>query len=169
MAASPHPTPLDTWITVWGFPPSSVSFVLSGKIVCDIIFITINEVIPRIVGLRHSVAAHHSSQLQLDARQDADKVGVMCDADLDRIVMHLMFRMQASKAVTRNGSVLGGSIMIGITHCSDQSVIDNLQTSVLETSVNSSVVNLSSTLGTTPRSIRPLTQVWTHESFESGL
>ena len=33
MAASPHPTPLDTWITVWGFPPSSVSFVLSGKIV----------------------------------------------------------------------------------------------------------------------------------------
>ena len=93
----------------------------------------------------------------------------MCDADLDRIVMHHMFRMQASKAVTRNGSVLGGSIMIGITHCSDQSVIDNLQTSVLETSVNSSVANLSSTLGTTPRSIRPLTQVWTHESFESGL
>lgn len=93
----------------------------------------------------------------------------MCDADLDRIVMHHMFRMQASKAVTRNGSVLGGSIMIGITHCSDQSVIDNLQTSVLETSVNSSVANLSSTLGSTPRSIRPLTQVWTHESFESGL
>ena len=93
----------------------------------------------------------------------------MCDADLDRIVMYHMFRMQASKAVTRNGSVLGGSIMIGITHCSDQSVIDNLQTSVLETSVNSSVANLSSTLGSTPRSIRPLTQVWTHESFESGL
>ena len=93
----------------------------------------------------------------------------MCDADLDRIVMHHMFRMQASKAVTRNGSVLGGSIMIGITHCSDQSVIDNLQTSVLETSVNSSVANLSSTLGTTPRSIRPLTQVWTLESFGSGL
>ena len=68
-------------------------------------------------------------------------------------------RMQANKAVTRNGSVMGGSIMVGITHCSDQSVLDNVQTSMLETSVNTGVTNLSSTLGGTPRSIRPLTQV----------
>ena len=67
--------------------------------------------------------------------------------------------MQANKAVTRNGSVMGGSIMVGITHCSDQSVLDNVQTSMLETSVNTGVTNLSSTLGGTPRSIRPLTQV----------
>ena len=67
--------------------------------------------------------------------------------------------MQANKAVTKNGSVMGGSIMIGITHCTDQSVLDNGQTSVLETSINPGVANLSSTLGGTPRSIRPLTQV----------
>ena len=67
--------------------------------------------------------------------------------------------MQANKAVTKNGSVMGGSIMVGITHCTDQSVLDNVQTSVLEASVNTSVANLSSTLGGTPRSIRPLTQV----------
>ena len=74
--------------------------------------------------------------------------------------MHQLFiRMQANKAVTKNGSVMGGSIMIGITHCTDQSVLDNGQTSVLETSVNPGVANLSSTLGGTPRSIRPLTQV----------
>ena len=71
----------------------------------------------------------------------------------------LFVRMQANKAVTRNGSVMGGSIMVGITHCSDQSVLDNVQTSMLETSVNTGVANLSSTLGGTPRSIRPLTQV----------
>ena len=75
--------------------------------------------------------------------------------------MHLLaiFRMQANKAVTKNGSVMGGSIMVGITHCSDQSVLDNVQTSILESSVNTGVANLSSTLGGTPRSIRPLTQV----------
>ena len=67
--------------------------------------------------------------------------------------------MQANKAVTKNGSVMGGSIMIGITHCTDQSVLDNGQTSMLETSMNPGVANLSSTLGGTPRSIRPLTQV----------
>jgi len=68
--------------------------------------------------------------------------------------------MQANKVVTKNGSVMGGSIMIGITHCTDQSVLDNGQTSVLETSVNPGVANLSSTLGGTPRSIRPLTQAY---------
>ena len=75
--------------------------------------------------------------------------------------MHLLaiFRMQANKAVTKNGSVMGGSIMVGITHCTDQSVLDNVQTSILESSVNTGVANLSSTLGGTPRSIRPLTQV----------
>ena len=34
VAPSPDPSPLDTWITVWGFPPSSVSFILSELSVC---------------------------------------------------------------------------------------------------------------------------------------
>lgn len=124
MAASPNPSPLDTWVTVWGFPPSSVSFILSELSVCGTV-------------LQHII---HPNSNWMHVRMQT--------------------RMQANKAVTRNGSVMGGSIMVGITHCSDQSVLDNVQTSMLETSVNTGVANLSSTLGGTPRSIRPLTQAY---------
>ena len=64
--------------------------------------------------------------------------------------------MQASKAVGKNGCVMGGSIMVGISHCKDAGVLDNMQHSVLESSIN----NLSSNLGSTPRTIRPLTQAY---------
>lgn len=124
VAAAPNPSPLDTWVTVWGFPPSSVSFILSELSVCGTV-------------LQHII---HPNSNWMHVRMQT--------------------RMQANKAVTKNGSVMGGSIMIGITHCTDQSVLDIGQTSVLETSVNPGVANLSSTLGGTPRSIRPLTQAY---------
>ena len=38
-------------------------------------------------------------------------------------------RLQASKAVTRSGAVLGGSIMVGISACREPSVLDSLNTS----------------------------------------
>lgn len=63
-------------------------------------------------------------------------------------------RMQASKVVAKNGCVLGGSIMIGISRCKDSSVLDHLNTSTLQ---DTSVNNMSSGM-TTPRTIRPLTQ-----------
>ena len=44
-------------------------------------------------------------------------------------VHHYMCRMQASKAVTRSGTVLGGSIMVGISACREPSVLDSLNTS----------------------------------------
>lgn len=69
-------------------------------------------------------------------------------------------RMQANKAVAKNGCVMGGSIMIGITHCKDTGVLDQVQQTLLDSSVNTSVANISSALGTTPRSIRPLTQAY---------
>ena len=34
VASAPDPSPLDTWITVWGFPPSALSFILSELSVC---------------------------------------------------------------------------------------------------------------------------------------
>ena len=34
LPTSPDSSPLDTWITVWGFPPSALSFVLSELSVC---------------------------------------------------------------------------------------------------------------------------------------
>ena len=71
--------------------------------------------------------------------------------------------MQANKAVAKNGCIMGGSIMVGITHCKDSSVLDQAHQSVLDSSVSNNVTNLSSvTLGSsTPgRSIRPLTQAY---------
>jgi len=128
---SPDPTPLDTWITVWGFPPSAVSFILSELSVCGTV-------------LQHII---HPNSNWMHVRMQT--------------------RMQANKAVAKNGAVMGGSIMIGITHCKDNSVLESAQHSILESSVNTSVANLSSTLGGTPRTIRPLTQAYKEAQEEN--
>jgi nuclear pore complex protein Nup53 len=79
--------------------------------------------------------------------------------------MHLKFqtRLQAKKAISKNGTVLGSTIMVGVSPCSDSSVLENLNSSVTsplhDTSINQSVSNINSSLGT-PRSIRPLTQAY---------
>merc|ERR1712115_264527 len=84
--------------------------------------------------------------------------------------MHVRFqtRMQANKAVAKNGCVLGGSIMVGISSCKDETVLDNLNTStVLDNSIlSSSVANLSTGLGT-PRTIRPLAQAYKEAQVEN--
>jgi len=129
VATSPDCSPLDTWITVWGFPPSALSFVLSELSVCGTI-------------LQHVVQPNSNW-----------------------IHVRLQTRMQANKALGKNGSVMGGSIMVGISPCSDTSVLDRLNTSVLDCT-NTSVANLSSTLGT-PRTIRPLTQAYKEAQEEN--
>ena len=69
--------------------------------------------------------------------------------------------MQANKAVAKNGCIMGGSIMVGITHCKDGTVLEQAHQSLLDSSVTNNVTNLSSgTLGTPGRSIRPLTQAY---------
>jgi len=85
--------------------------------------------------------------------------------------MHLRFqtRMQARKALSKAGSVLGGTIMIGVGPCTEGSVLDqsHVNTSVLENSmVGSGVANLSNTFGT-PRTIRPLTQAFKDAQTEN--
>ena len=69
--------------------------------------------------------------------------------------------MMAKKTMAKNGCVLGGSIMVGISNCKDTAVLDNLNTSsVLDSSIlSTSVANLSTGLAT-PRTIRPLTQAY---------
>ena len=76
--------------------------------------------------------------------------------------------MQANKAVAKNGCVLGGSIMVGISSCKDTSVLDNLNmSSVVDNSIlSNSVANLSTGLGT-PRTIRPLTQAYKEAQAEN--
>jgi len=78
--------------------------------------------------------------------------------------MHIRFqtRLQATKALGKNAGVLGGSIMVGVAPCRDESVLDALNTSMAvgTPTLDTSVANLSSNLGGTPRSIRPLTQAY---------
>merc|ERR1712179_672727 len=130
--ATSNPSPMDTWVTVWGFPPSSVSFILSELSMCGTV-------------LQHVMPPNSNW-------------------------MHVRFqtRMQANKAVAKNGCVLGGSIMVGICSCKDETVLDNLNTStVLDNSIlSSSVANLSTGLGT-PRTIRPLAQAYKEAQGEN--
>ena len=76
--------------------------------------------------------------------------------------------MMANKAVAKNGCVLGGSIMVGISHCKDTSVLDQLNTSsVVDSSIlSTSVANLSTGLAT-PRTIRPLAQAYKESQTEN--
>jgi len=123
-------TPLSTWVTVWGFPPSAASFIVQQMSGCGTV-------------LQHVMTPNSNW-------------------------MHVRFqtRLQASKAVAKNGSVIGGTIMVGVSPCRDESVLDQLNSSCLDTSsataggANASVASLGSGLNNTPRTIRPLTQAY---------
>ena len=76
-------------------------------------------------------------------------------------------RMQAHKALGKNNRVLGGSIMIGVSQCTDPSVVNqddsNVNGCLDSSSVHlGNVTNLNSSLGGTRlnSSIRPLTQAY---------
>eukprot|EP00088_Acartia_fossae_P002743 TRINITY_DN11129_c0_g1_i1.p1 TRINITY_DN11129_c0_g1~~TRINITY_DN11129_c0_g1_i1.p1 ORF type:complete len:324 (+),score=38.55 TRINITY_DN11129_c0_g1_i1:35-1006(+) len=87
--------------------------------------------------------------------------------------MHIRFqtKLQARKAISKNGAVLGGSIMIGVAQCTEDSVLDQANTSMstIDTSlVGSGVTNLSSNFGT-PRTIRPLAQAYKDATTENKI
>jgi nuclear pore complex protein Nup53 len=129
---------LDAWVTVFGFPPSASSYVVSEF-------------------------SSFGTILQTSIPPSANW-------------MHLKFqtRLQAAKALAKNGTILGSSIMVGVAPVTDPSVLDNLNTTVgspIENNgVDQSVGNVNNTPGTprsnvnsslgTPRSIRPLTQAY---------
>jgi len=87
--------------------------------------------------------------------------------------MHVRFqtRLQARKALDRSATVIGGNIMIGVNRCTDDTVLDPNNTSLLDASssmVGSGVANLSSAFGT-PRTIRPLTQAYKEAQVENKI
>jgi len=123
--------PLDVWVTVFGFPPSAASFVLSQFSGCGTV-------------LQHSMPPNANW-------------------------MHVKFqsRLMARKALGRNGAVLGSTIMVGVSPCTDTNVLEDINSSIASPTLqdtsssvaNQSVANVNSSLGT-PRSIRPLTQAY---------
>jgi len=119
--------PMNVWVTVFGFPPSAGSYILSQ-------FSSYGTI------LQHSMPPNANW-------------------------MHLRFqtRLQAKKAISKNGTILGSTIMVGVSPCTDTTVLDQLNTSNVsplhDTSLGSGVTNITSGLST-PRTIRPLTQAY---------
>ncbi|XP_047458045.1 nucleoporin NUP35 [Mugil cephalus] len=110
-----------TWVTVFGFPPASASYILLQ-------FAQYGNI------LKHTMASPGNW-------------------------MHLQYqsRLQARKALSKDGKVFGDSIMVGVKPCIDKSVMGSSEavSSPLSTSFS------SSTLPSTPRSaIRPLSAAY---------
>ncbi|KAL6100526.1 nup35 [Pungitius sinensis] len=110
-----------TWVTVFGFPPASASYILLQ-------FAQYGNI------LKHTMASPGNW-------------------------MHLQYqsRLQARKALSKDGKVFGDAIMVGVKPCIDKSVMDGCigVSSPLRSSFSSSV------LPSTPRSaIRPLSAAY---------
>ncbi|XP_035460335.1 nucleoporin NUP35 isoform X2 [Scophthalmus maximus] len=106
-----------TWITVFGFPPASASYILLQ-------FAQYGNI------LKHTMASPGNW-------------------------MHLQYqsRLQARKALSKDGKVYGDAIMVGVKPCIDKSVMDSSE------AVCSPLA--SSALPSTPRSaIRPLSATY---------
>ncbi|XP_047226876.1 nucleoporin NUP35 isoform X2 [Girardinichthys multiradiatus] len=104
-----------TWVTVFGFPPASASYILLQ-------FTQYGNI------LKHTMASPGNW-------------------------MHLQYqsRLQARKALSKDGKVFGDSIMVGVKQCIDKSVMGTSDAVSPPLSVSSSA------LPSTPRSaIRPL-------------
>ncbi|XP_068429116.1 nucleoporin NUP35 isoform X2 [Clinocottus analis] len=105
-----------TWITVFGFPPASASYILLQ-------FAQYGNI------LKHTMASPGNW-------------------------MHLQYqsRLQARKALSKDGKVFGDAIMVGVKPCIDKSMMDSSM------AVSSPLASsFSSVLPSTPRStIRPL-------------
>ncbi|XP_073329131.1 nucleoporin NUP35 isoform X3 [Pagrus major] len=109
-----------TWVTVFGFPPASASYILLQ-------FAQYGNI------LKHTMASPGNW-------------------------MHLQYqsRLQARKALSKDGKVFGDAIMVGVKPCIEKSVMDS---SVAVPSPLST--SFSSVLPSTPRSaIRPLSAAY---------
>ncbi|XP_071328759.1 nucleoporin NUP35 isoform X2 [Trachinotus anak] len=116
-----------TWVTVFGFPPASASYILLQ-------FAQYGNI------LKHTMASPGNW-------------------------MHLQYqsRLQARKALSKDGKVFGDAIMVGVKPCIDKSVMDSSEavSSPLSTSFSSSA------LPSTPRSaIRPLSAAYRSSSSD---
>ncbi|XP_034550201.1 nucleoporin NUP35 [Notolabrus celidotus] len=116
-----------TWVTVFGFPPASASYILLQ-------FAQYGNI------LKHTMASPGNW-------------------------MHLQYqsRLQARKALSKDGKVFGDAIMVGVKPCIDKSVMDSsiAISSPLSTSFSTSA------LPCTPRSaIRPLSAAYRSSSSD---
>ncbi|XP_065918651.1 nucleoporin NUP35-like [Dysidea avara] len=105
------------WVTVYGFPPASASFILEQ-------FAQYGTI------LKHVICSNGNW-------------------------MHILYqsKLQAKKALSKNGKVFGSDIMVGVQPCIDKSVIESEQSTVAN-SLTTTIPNRS--LG----NMRPLTAAY---------
>src|SRR5690606_16146101 len=94
----------NTWITIFGFPSASASFVLQEFSACGQI-------------VKHVICAQSNW-------------------------MHIQYqtRLQAQKALGKNGKVLGNQIMVGVMPCNDKNVMSG-GSAVANASASTSMLN----------------------------
>ena len=142
----------DTWVTVFGFPPSAACYILSQFSQCKYLHtsrILLSILFPKICAkyisyvLGGTILQHYMTP------------------NGNWMKIRFQTKMQAQKALGRSGRVFGGNLMIGVSICHDppQEAINASQ--LLDqtgTNLDASVVSLNSSLASHNRSIRPLTQ-----------
>lgn len=118
-----HESLEDTWVTVFGFPAASASYILT-----------------------------QFTQLGTITEHRNPGTGNW---------MHLKYqtKLQARKALSKNGKVFSGNIMVGVVPCTDKTLLGDKEN--LSTNISSimSPYNTSST-GTPKANMRPLTQAY---------
>lgn len=128
----------DTWVTIFGFPCLSASYVLQKF-------------------SQHGTIVSHK----------------MTGAEGNYMHVKYESTLQARKALSRNGKILPGNIMIGVTPCIDLSVISKDENSVHDASRNEASEILSTPKAfQSPRpnlkqSLRPLTSAYRAASNEN--
>ncbi|XP_076471223.1 nucleoporin NUP35-like isoform X2 [Babylonia areolata] len=113
----------ETWVTVFGFPPGAISFILQQ-------FSQYGNI------LKH-----------------------VASAEGNWMHVHYQSKLQAKKALSKNGKVYGGRMMIGVLPCIDKNVMANkenadLCSTPITPQLSSAELNSSMTNSGTP--IRPL-------------
>merc|ERR1719215_26508 len=116
----------NTWVTIFGFPPSAASYILSQFSQCGTV-------------LHHFIPPNGNW-----------------------MTIRFQTKMQAQKALGRNGRIFGGSLMVGVVPCTDPPAEAATNASTILDHTNNaenSVLSLNSSLAAHHnRSIRPLTQ-----------
>ena len=115
---------VNTWVTIFGFPPHAASYILSQFSQCG------------------TVLQHH------------------IPPNGNWMNVRFQTKLQAQKALARSGRVFGGSLMVGVSPCTEPPSEAVNASHILEQTNNqdNSVLSLNSSLATHNRSIRPLTQ-----------
>ncbi|KTF87312.1 hypothetical protein cypCar_00038949 [Cyprinus carpio] len=152
----------DTWVTVFGFPPASASYILLQ-------FAQYGNILKHVVS---TVKFQHCRQVFI---YDLFSIKV-CFFHLQMSNtgnwMHVRYqsKLQARKALSKDGRIFGEAIMIGVKPCIDKSVMESLDKSSASSSVFTPPVKAPGTPShplSTPRSVmRPLSAAYKASSSD---